>query len=174
MLPALDRGMKHCPSFRGYAAGEDGAIYSCHRTNAGIGSTWKRRKTAIIKVRGAEYEQIGIRVNGRPFVTGVHRLVLDAFYGPCPDGHECRHLNGNSLDNRACNLRWGTRQQNSDDKRRHGTMQAGSRNGQAKLTEADVEAIRVSRQTTTLLALAIQYGVSRSQIKRIVYGKSWK
>jgi HNH endonuclease/NUMOD4 motif len=30
----------------------------------------------------------------------VHRLVLEAFVGPCPPGQECRHLNGNPSDNR--------------------------------------------------------------------------
>ena len=43
---------------------------------------------------------------------GVHRLVLLAFAGPCPDGMEALHLNGNPRDNRLRNLRWGTRGEN--------------------------------------------------------------
>ena len=30
----------------------------------------------------------------------VHRLVLEAFVGPCPEGMETRHLNGKRSDNR--------------------------------------------------------------------------
>jgi hypothetical protein len=45
----------------------------------------------------------------------VHRLVAFAFLGPPPEGHECRHLNGNPKDNRVENLAWGTRRQNIDD-----------------------------------------------------------
>lgn len=51
----------------------------------------------------------------------VHRLVLEAFVGPCPPGMECRHLNGDSGDNHLRNLQWGTPSENQFDKVRHGT-----------------------------------------------------
>lgn len=52
----------------------------------------------------------------------VHRLVLEAFVGPCPgEGFMCRHLNGNPADNRVENLAWGTALENAQDVIRHGT-----------------------------------------------------
>lgn len=51
----------------------------------------------------------------------VHRLVLEAFIGPCPDGFEGCHRNGVSSDNRIQNLYWGTRSDNMHDAVRHGT-----------------------------------------------------
>lgn len=54
----------------------------------------------------------------------VHILVLTAFIGPRPPGHECAHHNGDSLDNRLCNLRWATPQENRADGERHGTQKA--------------------------------------------------
>ena len=36
----------------------------------------------------------------------VHRMVLEAFVGPCPDGWNCDHINGKRDDNRLRNLRW--------------------------------------------------------------------
>jgi hypothetical protein len=42
----------------------------------------------------------------------VHRLVLLAFVGPCPAGHEVLHLNHQPADNRLENLRYGTRSEN--------------------------------------------------------------
>lgn len=36
----------------------------------------------------------------------VHRLVLETFVGPCPEGHDADHINGDREDNRLANLRW--------------------------------------------------------------------
>lgn len=52
----------------------------------------------------------------------LHRAVLEAFVGPCPDGYECRHLDGNPTNNRVENLVWGTPSENMQDRWRHGTM----------------------------------------------------
>lgn len=57
----------------------------------------------------------------------VHALVLEAFVGPCPDGMEGCHGDGNPVDNRLANLRWDTRGNNMLDASRHGTHPTGSR-----------------------------------------------
>lgn len=67
------------------------------------------------------YLQVGFSLAGRMKNFYVHRLVLEAFVGPCPDGMECRHLNGNARDNRLLNLAWGTRSENNFDRVKHGT-----------------------------------------------------
>ncbi|WP_301121090.1 NUMOD4 motif-containing HNH endonuclease [Mycolicibacterium fortuitum] len=51
----------------------------------------------------------------------IHRLVLEAFVGPCPDGMECCHNDGNTSNNHLSNLYWGTRIDNAQDRIRHGT-----------------------------------------------------
>lgn len=53
--------------------------------------------------------------------VSVHKLVLEAFVGPCPEGMECLHENDDPLDNRLSNLRWGTRTENLEDRVRNGT-----------------------------------------------------
>lgn len=51
----------------------------------------------------------------------VHHLVLEAFVGARPnDKPVCRHLNGDSADNRAENLVWGTHVENGRDTVEHG------------------------------------------------------
>ena len=44
---------------------------------------------------------------------------LDAFTGPCPDGMEACHANGDRSDNRAGNLRWDTVRENANDRISH-------------------------------------------------------
>ena len=51
----------------------------------------------------------------------VHRLVLEAFVGTCPDLHEGCHRDGDPRNNTVVNLYWGTRSANNYDKVRHGT-----------------------------------------------------
>jgi hypothetical protein len=61
--------------------------------------------------------------------VSVARGVLEDKVGPCPVGMECRHLDGVKLNNSPGNLCWGTPTENTEDKRRHGTMPAGMRSG---------------------------------------------
>ena len=46
---------------------------------------------------------------------------MAAFVGPCPDGMEVCHNNGDATDNRLENLRYGSHSENMLDKRKHGT-----------------------------------------------------
>lgn len=57
----------------------------------------------------------------------VHHLVAEAFIGPRPAGLEIRHLDGDSRNNAAANLRYGTHSENELDKVRHGTHPFASR-----------------------------------------------
>lgn len=57
----------------------------------------------------------------------LHHLVLEAFVGPKPRGMQCRHINGDSLDNRLENLAWGTPSEDNNDRVRNGTHQHSSR-----------------------------------------------
>jgi hypothetical protein len=80
-------------------------------------------------VRGRRYESRIVTQTltrrGRPSVClsykgqarrySVHRLVLEAFVGPRPDGMECCHANDDPLDNRLANLRWDTPANNKID-----------------------------------------------------------
>jgi hypothetical protein len=51
-------------------------------------------------------------VLGRGNTRDVHPLVLRAFVGPPPQGHECLHLDHNPSNNCLDNLKWGTRSEN--------------------------------------------------------------
>ena len=50
----------------------------------------------------------------------VHRLVLEAFVGPCPDGLESCHWDDDPTNNQLSNLRWDTSTANKHDMARNG------------------------------------------------------
>jgi hypothetical protein len=104
----------------------------------------------------------------------VHQIVAQAFIGPCPVGQEVRHGPNGALDNRASQLCYGTRKQNSDDRLRDGTDQRGEQLTFAKLTEAIIaECKRRYGAGETQTALAAEFGVSTSVMSEAVNGKSW-
>lgn len=51
-------------------------------------------------------------VLGRGNTRAVHQLVMLAFIGPPPAGHEVLHRNHQPADNRLANLKYGTRSEN--------------------------------------------------------------
>lgn len=51
----------------------------------------------------------------------VHALVLEAFVGPCPEGMQTRHMDGDKANNTLGNLSWGTPSENILDCVRLGT-----------------------------------------------------
>lgn len=65
----------------------------------------------------------------------VHRLVLEAFVGPCPAGQEARHLNDIPCDNWLTNLVWGTSKQNRADARRNAPFKEERRRREAEIRE---------------------------------------
>lgn len=107
----------------------------------------------------------------RLFVT--HRLVMAAFVGPST--LHVNHKNGVRNDNRLENLEYVTRSQNQCHARDVlGTFVNGSRNGRAKLTEADVLEIRRLRNEGVIVRkLAEQFGVHKNMIQSIIYRKAW-
>jgi hypothetical protein len=66
------------------------------------------------------YPYVTLHDGGRRRKARVHCLVLEAHVGPRPSrSHQACHWNGVRTDNRKCNLRWGTRPDQEEDKRRH-------------------------------------------------------
>lgn len=71
-------------------------------------------------------------------------------------------------------LRWGTPKNNSADRLAHGKSNAGELNGSAKLTQVEVDEIRLLRTQGWLLGdLATRFKVGKSTIHRVVNRKAW-
>lgn len=120
--------------------------------------------------------RVNLQRNGGRRTFLIHRLMLEAFVGPRPNGMECRHLNGCKTDNRLTNLCWGTTKENVEDAIRDGQRpdNRGERNGQAKLTVDAVREIRATPRTHgSLVALARRFGVSTDAVGDVRGGRRW-
>lgn len=104
----------------------------------------------------------------------VHILVLTVFAGPCPEGQEALHGPDGRLDASIGNLHWGTRRENVLDRIRDGTHNRGERHGMARLTQAQVDEIRVRWAAgETQTALGAEFGTTPGNVCAIVRHRSW-
>jgi len=161
---------REIPGAPGYFAGSDGTIWS----------TWCNR--------WRQAEQYWHQIIGSKTVTGhlyillsdgkrrqrlfAHQLVLFAFSGPCPDGMECRHLNGNPKDNRVENLAWGTHKENMQDAKVHGTFPYGKKHPGGKLSDDDVREVwRLGVTGTRGVDIARRFDVGVALVSSILSRK---
>ena len=160
--------------FPGYRIRSDGVVESCWRRggrNSSLTESWRPLRPTP-QHRG--HLAVSLARGGEKHTRHVHRLVMEAFAGPCPEGMECCHNDGDPANNRLDNLRWDTRKANMDDMLRHGTRRMGSR-AHAKLREEDVREIRrLKAAGVPMDQLAASFGVSRPNIEAIVYRRSWR
>jgi len=71
-------------------------------------------KTELLKGKTYQgYTAINFKRAGvKQRTVQIHRLVAEAFIGPCPEGYECDHIDRNRQNNHVSNLRWVTHQFN--------------------------------------------------------------
>lgn len=113
--------------------------------------------------------------DGKRTPRTLHRLVLESFVGPRPQGFDASHLNGNQTDNRLENLTWEPRSANILRKREHGTMVRGEKHKCSKLTAAQVVDIRdKARLGLKAREMADEYGVSSTLIYKIASRQAWQ
>lgn len=117
------------------------------------------------------YYVFGAKCPGRKALIKVHRAVCEAFHGPAPTPlHEVAHNDGDRSNNRAENLRWATRQENSLDRVRHGTESKP----RATTERQALEIIARLNNGETQRGIAAQLGLSRSAVDNISRARSWK
>ncbi len=153
-----------------YIVGDDGSIWSMK-----FGKSRRLKPESTSAKRGIHHQTLSLCQGGIISRKLVHRLVLEAFVGPCPEGLECRHIDGNAKNNRLFNLKWGTKKENGEDRVTHETSNRGEAHGLAKLTAEKVRLIRrelVDRKES-YDAIAKRHGVSRKAITRIRDGICW-
>lgn len=133
----------------------------------------RRRVGKFLKPnQSAKYHSVCLGLgNSKP----IHVLVLKTFVGPRPEKNHARHLDGDSSNNRADNLAWGTPSENAEDRRRHGTMLFGELTGQSRLIPGSVQRIRdMLRSGCRKPLIAEWFDVNLYTIYDIAKGQTWR
>jgi hypothetical protein len=107
----------------------------------------------------------------------VHRLVMLAFVGPCPEGHNVNHKDGNKTNPRLENLEYVTRSENY----RHALTKLGfkpphgERHWACKLNEGLIREIRARCDAgERQMDVAAELNLRRSYVSQIVNRIRWK
>lgn len=121
-------------NFGGYRVGTDGSVWSSLR------GVWRKLKPWLTTKGRA---MVDLMKDGKPHHRQVHRIVLEAFVGPCPEGMECCHdPDHNPLNNAIVNLRWGTPKENQADSVKHGTKPRGEKSPRSVITESEAREVK--------------------------------
>jgi hypothetical protein len=160
------------PSVIGYAASACGQIISFHRLEP-FALRQANHPQGYKKVCVKTYAGIKNRL--------VHRLVMEAWVGPCPEGCVTNHKNGNKTDNRLENLEYCTQSENMAHSYGYGLSpkpptKQGSDCRLSKLNEEKVLALRAEtdRKPGHLQRLSDKYGITASSISKILLRRTWK
>ena len=139
------------------------------RVKAGKGASFQRLLTTCPWGRYLAARLSDLPGKRTPKTHPVHKLVLEAFQGPCPPGYKARHLNDQPHDNRAANLMWGTHQENALDVGRNGI------HGQQKLTKytARVVCRLATSSKLSQRKIARWFRVSQPMVNYVRTGKQW-
>ncbi len=153
------------PGFPGYRLNDDGEIWSS------LNGKPKKMKFRLCRRKA----QIVFWLNGKRNYFRVGPLMLTLFVGPRPTGMQCCHWDGNAMNNRLDNLRWGTHADNAQDSIRLGVFAVGSRHGLSRLIESDILSIRQQAlEGFAIKQIARNYKVDPHTIRDIVQGKTWR
>jgi hypothetical protein len=161
------------PVAPGYSVSDLGRIRSeARETPRKNGGVYPVKEKIIKTPPGTDgYPRFNASVNGVVIELRVHQCVMLAFDGPPPEGQEVRHKNGIRSDCRRENLEYGTRSQNIDDAKRHGTFPVLERRPGAKLTKEKV--IEIVKSDDTAAAIADRFGISIVAVQQIRNGTTW-
>src|SRR5574343_443937 len=92
-----------CASFPNYEVSDLGRVRRC---TPGVNTHVGRIIVGYHDFNG--YRCVLLQREAGRSTQKVHRLVVEAFVGPIPDGMQVNHKNGIKDDNRACNLEIAT------------------------------------------------------------------
>ena len=127
---------------------------------------WSRRP------RG--YQAVALSRNGKRRQLFIHSLVMGAFVGDCPPGHQVNHKDGRKENNHVTNLEYVTHAENMAHAVENGFIPRGEHHREAKLTDEDIREIRKMIGKYPHRLIGLDFGVSHHAVGSILRGKTWK
>lgn len=110
------------------------------------------------------YPKITTSIDGKYISRQIHRLVAEAFLGPCPPGRQVNHKDGDKTNNNATNLEWTTQSENCY----HALGLGLSR---VKYPQTTIDLVRsLHKSGVSLRKIAKQTGVGAPYCSRITRG----
>ncbi len=142
------------------------------RKISGYGSAKPGPRSVYITPKG--YKEIVLYRDGIPHSQRIQRAVAEAFIGPCPEGMECAHIDGNPSNCHFTNLKWATHKENINDKVAHGTNLFGEKCIQSQIDNGDVVRIFEMRsQGISCHEIGKEFGLHPCYVRLILTGKRW-
>ncbi len=162
------------PDFSGYLINSDAQLFSMIQNGTGrMTDTIQRQIKPTVNRRG--YLVVGLYRNRHNYFRSLHSIVALTFLGPRPDDMEVCHRDGNKLNCKLDNLRYGTHQSNISDRIGHGTVAVGERHGLSKLTADKVREIRkLYAEGVIGNDLVSRFQVSQGVIYKVIRRELWK
>jgi hypothetical protein len=122
--------------------------------------------------------RVGSLKDGTRRFEFVSRIVLESILGrPIREGYFALHHCDRPTCIRGAHLYEGTHLQNIQDRHTRGRSRGGRLSGEqhpnAKVTLADVIHMRSLREALSLAELARRFGISKTQVCRILNGTRW-
>lgn len=107
------------------------------------------------------YPQVDITYSGNRKTRAVHRIVAEAFLGPCPVGMQVNHIDGDKTNNNVSNLEYVTGIENA-----HHAMRTGLR--PKVIPQAAVDRVRFLRSKGMMYRdIAKETGVSKEYCRKL-------
>lgn len=154
-----------------YEVSDLGQVRSMDRCVCARGGKTRTHRGRVLRptVIKDGYLRVKLSANGRQILKTVHRLVLLAFVGPCPEGKQVCHGNGDPKDNRLSNLRYGSVTENHADRKKHGTLPMGERHGSTVFSDEVVRQVRCA--DGGINEIAARFGMSPTHVAALRKGK---
>lgn len=161
--------IKEIKGYDKYFITDDGKIFS---------DKYNTRRQLKPRINKKGYYYVNLCKNGKYKSVEIHRLVAKHFLPNFDESLQVNHIDGCKTNDNVSNLEMVTQSENLQHAYKNGLLKIkiGEDHWCAKLTEEQIKEIKQKYipKVYTQQMLADEYNVSRSAIRFILKGKTWK